>query len=50
MHTDAAALGQLPVDFAACGAAALTVTAHKIGGPHGIGPLLLATASHRFRC
>ncbi len=41
-HTDAVqAAGQLPVDFAACGADALTVTAHKIGGPVGAGALLL---------
>ncbi len=42
-HTDAVqAVGQLPVDFAACGADALTVTGHKIGGPVGVGALLLA--------
>ncbi|HUK72844.1 MAG TPA: cysteine desulfurase family protein [Streptosporangiaceae bacterium] len=42
-HTDAVqAVGQLPVDFAACGADALTVTGHKIGGPIGAGALLLA--------
>jgi len=41
-HTDAAqAVGQLPVDFAACGASALTVAGHKLGGPHGTGALLL---------
>ena len=31
----------MPVDFAACGAAALTVTGHKLGGPTGVGALLL---------
>jgi cysteine desulfurase len=42
-HTDAVqAVSQLPVDFAACGADALTVTGHKIGGPAGAGALLLA--------
>jgi cysteine desulfurase len=42
-HTDAVqAAGQLPVDFAGCGADALTVSGHKIGGPLGIGALLLA--------
>jgi cysteine desulfurase len=42
-HTDAVqAVSQLPVDFAACGADALTVTGHKIGGPVGAGALLLA--------
>jgi cysteine desulfurase len=41
-HTDAVqAIGQVPVDFAQSGAAALTVTGHKIGGPVGVGTLLL---------
>ncbi len=41
-HTDAVqAAGQLPLDFAACGADALTVSAHKIGGPIGVGALVL---------
>ncbi len=41
-HTDAIqAVGQLPVDFAASGAAALTITGHKLGGPTGTGALLL---------
>jgi len=40
-HTDAVqALGQLPVDFTHCGADALTVTGHKVGGPTGAGLLL----------
>ena len=42
LHTDAIqAAGQIPVDFAASGAAALTVTGHKLGGPAGVGALLL---------
>jgi cysteine desulfurase len=42
-HTDAVqAAAQLPVDFAACGADALTVTGHKLGGPVGVGALILA--------
>jgi cysteine desulfurase len=42
LHTDSVqAVGQLPVDFAASGAAALTVTGHKLGGPVGVGALLL---------
>jgi cysteine desulfurase len=42
-HTDAVqAVGQLPVDFGECGADALTLTGHKIGGPVGAGALLLA--------
>lgn len=40
LHTDAVqAFGALPVDFAACGADAMSVTAHKIGGPIGVGAL-----------
>ncbi len=42
LHTDAVqALGQLPVDFAASGVAAMTVTGHKLGGPLGVGALVL---------
>jgi cysteine desulfurase len=41
-HTDAVqAIGQVPVDFAASGVAALTLTGHKLGGPMGVGALLL---------
>ncbi|MDF2710813.1 MAG: cysteine desulfurase NifS [Nonomuraea muscovyensis] len=42
-HTDAVqAVGQLPVSFADSGADALTISGHKIGGPMGVGALLLA--------
>jgi cysteine desulfurase len=43
-HSDAVqAVGQIPVDFAASGVDALTVSAHKIGGPKGVGALILRT-------
>src|SRR3954468_10417044 len=43
LHTDAVqAMGQVPVDFAAAGVDAMTVTGLKIGGPFGVGALLLA--------
>ena len=42
MHSDAVqAVGQLPVEFAASGLSAMSVTAHKFGGPPGVGALLL---------
>ncbi|MEU6757319.1 cysteine desulfurase family protein [Streptomyces sp. NPDC046685] len=42
LHSDAVqAFGQLDVDFAASGLAAMTVSGHKVGGPYGIGALLL---------
>lgn len=42
MHSDAVqAVGQLPVDFAGSGLAAMSITAHKFGGPTGVGALLL---------
>ncbi|MGE0219515.1 cysteine desulfurase family protein [Mycolicibacterium sp.] len=42
MHSDAVqAVGQVPVDFAASGLAAMSVAAHKVGGPIGVGALLL---------
>jgi cysteine desulfurase len=42
MHSDAVqAVGSVPVDFAASGLDALTMTGHKLGGPHGVGALLL---------
>ena len=43
LHTDAVqAVETLPVDFAASGASALTMTGHKVGGPYGAGVLLLS--------
>lgn len=42
LHTDAVqAVGSVPVDFASSGATALTLTGHKLGGPYGVGALLL---------
>jgi cysteine desulfurase len=41
-HTDAVqAVGAIPIDFAASRASALTMSGHKIGGPFGVGVLLL---------
>ncbi|MEU4700305.1 cysteine desulfurase family protein [Nonomuraea dietziae] len=41
-HTDAVqAVGVLPVSFADSGAQALTLSGHKVGGPMGVGALLL---------
>jgi cysteine desulfurase len=42
-HTDAvqAVGGALPVSFGASGVSALTFTGHKVGGPYGVGALLL---------
>jgi cysteine desulfurase len=42
-HTDAVqAIGALPVSFAEAGVDAMTISGHKLGGPMGIGALLLA--------
>jgi cysteine desulfurase len=42
MHSDAVqAVGQVPVDFAASGLSAMSIAAHKFGGPTGVGALLL---------
>ncbi|MCI4676617.1 cysteine desulfurase family protein [Candidatus Mycolicibacterium alkanivorans] len=42
MHSDAVqAVGQIPVGFAGSGLSAMSVTAHKFGGPTGVGALLL---------
>ncbi len=42
VHSDAVqAVGQVPVDFAASGLAALSLTGHKLGGPVGVGALLV---------
>ena len=42
VHSDAIqAVGHIPVDFANSGLAAMSVAAHKFGGPAGVGALLL---------
>lgn len=42
IHSDAVqVIGQVPVDFATSGLDAMTVSGHKIGGPLGIGMLVL---------
>jgi cysteine desulfurase len=42
MHSDAVqAFGQLPLDFATSGLDAMAVTGHKVGGPYGVGALVL---------
>jgi len=45
VHSDAvAAFGHIPINFVASGLAAMSVSAHKVGGPVGVGALVVGRA------
>ncbi len=46
LHVDAVqAAGRMPLDISALGADILTLSAHKLGGPKGIGAVILASSA-----
>jgi cysteine desulfurase len=46
IHTDAvAAFGYVPIDFAELGIATMAISAHKVGGPVGVGALLVSRST-----
>jgi cysteine desulfurase len=45
-HSDAvAAFGYLPIDFAELGLSTMAISAHKVGGPVGVGALMVSRAT-----
>jgi len=50
LHVDAIqSAGKIPVDMRALGADSLTLSAHKLGGPQGVGALVLGEGSSAVR-
>jgi cysteine desulfurase len=46
VHSDAiAAFGHVPIDFKASGLSAMSISAHKVAGPVGVGALILGRAA-----